>query len=72
MRVIRFRWGNVGVAIRKSSKHLIIAQLKNDQIPFIIKDGQVEPVTVPCSLDGQLLTHLKWAIAHYFGGKKND
>jgi hypothetical protein len=72
MRVIRFRWGNTGVALRKSSKDMIIAQLKNDQVPFIIKGELVEPVTMPCSLDGQLLTHLKWAIAHYFGCKKND
>lgn len=72
MRVIRFRLGNTGVAIKKTGKDIIIAQLKNDQIPFIIKEGQVEPVTLPCPLDGQLLTHLKWAIAHYFGCKKND
>ena len=72
MRVIRFRLGNIGVALKKISKDLIIAQLKNDQIPFIIKGGQAEPVTVPCPLDGQLLTHLKWAITHYFACKKND
>ena len=72
MRVIRFRLGNIGVAIRKTGTDIIIAQLKNDQIPFIIKEGQVEPLTMPCSLDEQLLTHLKWAITHYFGCKKND
>jgi len=72
MRVISVRLGNIGVALKKAGKDLIIAQLKNDQIPFIIKGGQVEPVTMPCSLDSQLLTHLKWAIAHYFGCKKND
>lgn len=72
MRVIRFRWGNTGVSLRKSSKDLIIAQLKNEQITFIIKDELVEPLTEPCSLDTQLLSHLKWAIAHYFTIKKND
>jgi hypothetical protein len=72
MRVIRFRLGNIGVSIRKSSKDLVIAQLKNEQIPFVVKEGVAEPLSVPSSLDNQLLMHLKWAITHYFGCKKND
>ncbi|GAA3937806.1 hypothetical protein GCM10022209_35890 [Chitinophaga oryziterrae] len=72
MRVIRLKLGNIGVSIRKSSKDLVIAQLKNDQIPFIVKEGVAEPLSVPPTLDNQLLMHLKWAITHYFGCKKND
>ncbi|WP_090105490.1 hypothetical protein [Chitinophaga sp. CF118] len=72
MRVINFRLGNRGVSIKKNSKDRVIVRLKNDQIPFILKEGEAEPVTVPPSLDNQLLTHLKWAITHYFGCKKND
>jgi hypothetical protein len=72
MRVIRFKFGNTGVSLRKSSKDMIIAQLKNDQIPFMMKEGVAEPLSVPPSLDNQLLMHLKWAITHYFGCKKND
>lgn len=71
MRVISFRFGDTGVSIKKSTRDQVTAKLKNCEIVFSVKDDMAEPLSIPPALDKQLLSHLQWAIVHYFGRKKN-